>query len=206
MQRIASVKSRNLGASISALHAEKPHNVAKTTPAASNLPYHKVSEKTTETSESKPKGPQNRNAGLTSVGPQVVRKANVGLTPKPGASLGSGASRSPASSRSHHFCIPVRSCYTVTSRARRSYDHGVFLYHLSQLEQTGFAKSAADPMKSVPAAELQLLHSGQRTTYLERRYARSPDDKYNYPEATSWRYGWFHRESDLLHKRVPRRD
>ncbi|XP_039483933.1 uncharacterized protein LOC120446822 [Drosophila santomea] len=206
MQRIASVKSSNIKTSISVLHAEKPHNVAKTTPAAANLPDHKVSEKTPEKSESKPKCPPNRSTGLSSARPQMVRKANVGLTPRPGSLPGSAATRSTASSRSHHFCIPVRSSYTVTSRARRSHDHGVFLYHLSQLEQTGFAKSAVDPMKSVPAAELQLLHSGQRTSYLERRYERSPDDKYNYPEATSWRYGWFHRESDPLQKRVPRRD
>ncbi|XP_033246906.1 uncharacterized protein LOC108158313 [Drosophila miranda] len=64
----------------------------------------------------------------------------------------------------------------------------------------------SDPMKSVPAAELELLRSGQRSTYLERRYEHSPDDKYNYPEATSWRYGWFHLQSNPCQKRQPRRD
>ncbi|XP_033254315.1 uncharacterized protein LOC117193698 [Drosophila miranda] len=32
------------------------------------------------------------------------------------------------------------------------------------------------------------------------------DDKYNYPEATSWRYGWFHLQSNPCQKRQPRRD
>eukprot|EP00099_Drosophila_melanogaster_P020450 NP_611921.1 uncharacterized protein Dmel_CG13581 [Drosophila melanogaster] len=208
MQRLASVNSRNIRPSISALHTEKPHNVAKTSPASSNLSDHTIPEKTAQKSESKPKtkSTQNQSAGLASARSQLVIKSSVGATPRPGSTPGSGATRNTASSRTQHFCIPVRSCYTVTSRTRRSSEHAAFLYHLSQLEQTGFGKSAVDPMKAVPAAELQLLQSGQRTTYLERRYERSPDDKYNYPEATSWRYGWFHRESDLLQKRVPRRD
>lgn len=50
------------------------------------------------------------------------------------------------------------------------------------------------PMKTVPANERELLKSGQRGAYLALRYEHSPDRKYNYPEATSWRIGWFHNQ------------
>ncbi|KAH8402060.1 hypothetical protein KR009_009513, partial [Drosophila setifemur] len=102
---------------------------------------------------------------------------------------------------------PFRSnAYAVTSRIYRPSRSGIFDYDLSQVEKSGFGHCRVNPMKSVTAPELLLLHSGQRSTYLESRYEKSPDDKYNYPEATSWRYGWFHRQSDPLQKRVPRRD
>ncbi|KAI8039876.1 hypothetical protein M5D96_007301 [Drosophila gunungcola] len=95
---------------------------------------------------------------------------------------------------------------TEKSTSEQLKSNPIFHYHLSHLEEYRFGQSRVFPMKSVPAAELQLLRNGQRISYLERRYERSPDDKYNYPEATSWRYGWFHRESDPFQKRVPRRD
>ncbi|KAH8339909.1 hypothetical protein KR067_001935 [Drosophila pandora] len=109
-------------------------------------------------------------------------------------------------SRRLMFPPPGANPYAVTSRIYRPSTSGVFDYDLSPVEKRGFGHCPVDPMKSVPATELQLLQSGQRSSYLERRYERSPDDKYNYPEATSWRYGWFHRQSDPFQKRVPRRD
>ncbi|KAH8269511.1 hypothetical protein KR018_004435 [Drosophila ironensis] len=101
---------------------------------------------------------------------------------------------------------PGSNPYAAISRVYRPSTSGVFDYDLSREEKHGFGHCAVVPMKSVPATELQLLHSGQRSTYLERRYERSPDDKYNYPEATSWRYGWFHRESNPFQVRLPRRE
>jgi len=130
-------------------------------------------------------------------------KTMVALTSRPPSSRSTGST---VSSKAQQFYIPLRSSNGVTSRIYRPCKHGVFDYHLSPLEKTVFAQSIVYPMKSVPAVELQLLRNGQRSTYLERRYERSPDDKYNYPEATSWRYGWFHRESDPYQKRIPRRD
>ncbi|ALC41904.1 CG13581, partial [Drosophila busckii] len=70
----------------------------------------------------------------------------------------------------------------------------IFDYDLSREEHRCFG-SCNSAMKSVPAAEQALLRSGQRATYLETRYLRTPDQRYNYPEATSWRYGWFHRQN-----------
>lgn len=84
--------------------------------------------------------------------------------------------------------------FLLTSRRARPSSSKVFDYDLSQVEQRYFCQ-LRNPMKSVPQDELQLLHNGQRATYLETRYERTPDKKYNYPEATSWRYGWFHRKT-----------
>ncbi|XP_016972388.1 uncharacterized protein LOC108039812 [Drosophila rhopaloa] len=230
MKRICSGKSSNLrpsntlkfvepAKSTSALrslfHLEKRQNVAKTASASSHLSAPKVSEKTPEKALSeKIKSNPCRSLKLAVVEPhisgKVVKKirsrTNEGSTPTTGSSGKSGIARSTATIKSQTFYIPLRSSNGVTSRIYRPAGSGVFHYHLSDLEEAGFGRSLVFPMKSVPAAELQLLRNGQRINYLERRYERSPDDKYNYPEATSWRYGWFHRESDLFQKRVPRRD
>ncbi|KAH8252960.1 hypothetical protein KR032_002814 [Drosophila birchii] len=85
----------------------------------------------------------------------------------------------------------------------------IFSYDLSPLERNDYGlchKNSMNPMKSVPATEVQLLQSGQRSIYLEERYKLTPDVKYNYPEATSMRYGWFHRLGDPFQKRVARKD
>lgn len=86
--------------------------------------------------------------------------------------------------------------FVLTSRSSRPSSSKIFDYDLSQVEKRYFDKFH-NPMKSVPQNELELLHSGQRATYLETRYERTPDKKYNYPEATSWRYGWFHQKAPL---------
>lgn len=50
------------------------------------------------------------------------------------------------------------------------------------------------PMKKVPSNEKQILYNltdkNARKNYLKERYQRSPREKYHFPEATSWRYGW----------------
>jgi len=84
--------------------------------------------------------------------------------------------------------------FVSTCRNYRPSSSKIFDYHLSREEQNYFGQTQS-PMKSVPVNELQLLRSGQRVSYLETRYERSPDNKYNYPEATSWRYGWFHNKT-----------
>jgi len=84
--------------------------------------------------------------------------------------------------------------FVSTSRNYRPSASKIFDYHLSREEQSYFGQTRS-PMKSVPVNELELLRSGQRISYLEARYERPPDNKYNYPEATSWRYGWFHSKT-----------
>lgn len=68
-----------------------------------------------------------------------------------------------------------------------------FDYDLSREEQK-FTCRFQTPMKPPAEAELQLLKKGQRVEYLTQRYEHSPVAKYNYPEATSWRIGWFHNQ------------
>ncbi|XP_017868259.1 PREDICTED: uncharacterized protein LOC108617101 [Drosophila arizonae] len=78
------------------------------------------------------------------------------------------------------------------NRIYRPSSSKIFDYDLSK-QEARFYGQFRTPMKSVPADELQLLRSGNRSSYLETRYGHTPDVKYNYPEATSWRYGWFHQ-------------
>nr|XP_016928230.1 uncharacterized protein LOC108008835 [Drosophila suzukii] len=217
MQRIVPGKSSNIGyskkhtSSVALISDDKSKNVAKTSSASGNLSANKVSEKTPENSSSKQKCHSQQSIKIAVVKPKTVgknvqnpnSKTMASLTSRPPSSRSTGST---VSSRTQQFNIPLRTSNGVTSRIYRPFKHGVFDYHLSPLEKTVFAQSIVYPMKSVPAVELQLLRNGQRSTYLERRYERSPDDKYNYPEATSWRYGWFHRESDPFQKRIPRRD
>ncbi|XP_017070136.2 uncharacterized protein LOC108107228 [Drosophila eugracilis] len=216
MQRVVSVKPGNIRSVstrpafvplISVFHEEKGKNVAKDSSVACDISPPTVSEKTTEKSKSKQKNEPQRFIKLARVKEEIVRKAmDSPKTVRAASSRTTGSTRSSTSNRINQFYIPLRISNGVTSRIRRPSEHGVFHYHLSQLEKTGFGECIRYPMKSVPAAELLLLRNGQRASYLERRYERSPDDKYNYPEATSWRYGWFHRESDPYQKRLPRRD
>ncbi|XP_055856084.1 uncharacterized protein LOC129919255 [Episyrphus balteatus] len=64
-------------------------------------------------------------------------------------------------------------------------------YDLSK-EENIFNGHFSGPMKSVSVEQKQILESGKRNDYLTMRYDHSPDTKYNFPEATSWRYGWLH--------------
>uniref|UniRef100_A0A1A9VIC7 Sperm microtubule inner protein 1 C-terminal domain-containing protein n=1 Tax=Glossina austeni TaxID=7395 RepID=A0A1A9VIC7_GLOAU len=66
-----------------------------------------------------------------------------------------------------------------------------FAYDLSR-DESKFVGAYKSPMKPASEAERELLRNGQRVTYLNNRYEYTPDRKYNYPEATSWRIGWFH--------------
>lgn len=85
-----------------------------------------------------------------------------------------------------------RAAQWQNNRIYRPSSSKIFDYDLSK-EEARFFGQYRTPMKSVPADELQLLRSGNRSSYLETRYGHTPDVKYNYPEATSWRYGWFHQ-------------
>uniref|UniRef100_A0A1B0FQD3 Sperm microtubule inner protein 1 C-terminal domain-containing protein n=1 Tax=Glossina morsitans morsitans TaxID=37546 RepID=A0A1B0FQD3_GLOMM len=89
---------------------------------------------------------------------------------------------------------PFKSFITKGVRARNAaadlYANG-FAYDLSR-DESKFAGAYKSPMKPASEAERELLRNGQRVTYLNNRYEYAPDRKYNYPEATSWRIGWFH--------------
>ncbi|CAD7011653.1 uncharacterized protein LOC101454087 [Ceratitis capitata] len=87
-----------------------------------------------------------------------------------------------------------RSFITTGPRVRRSLaQSNDFAYDLSK-DESRFMGNFKGPMKTVPANEREMLKNGQRGAYLAVRYEHSPDRKYNYPEATSWRIGWLHNQ------------
>ncbi|XP_067633185.1 serine-rich adhesin for platelets [Eurosta solidaginis] len=89
---------------------------------------------------------------------------------------------------------PFRSFITRGPRMRQPLAQANdFAYDLSK-DESKFMGTFKGPMKAVPDKERDLLKSGQRGAYLAVRYEHSPDRKYNYPQATSWRIGWFHNQ------------
>lgn len=85
------------------------------------------------------------------------------------------------------------SSFITQSRRRQGLNTGEFGYDLSE-EEIKFNKKFAGPMKPLSQSDQELLKTGGRQTYLNSRYELSPDLKYNFPEATSWRIGWIHNE------------
>lgn len=72
--------------------------------------------------------------------------------------------------------------------------HQKFAYDLSKDEQKYFRSRAPKPMKPISSTDLQLLQQGNRLQYLNQRYDQPPNQRYEYPEATSWRIGWLQRQ------------
>lgn len=64
-------------------------------------------------------------------------------------------------------------------------------YSVSPTEQYQLGDT---PMKKVPSCERRILTNSRsnkpRISYLQSRYQHVPNEKYYYPAATSWRYGW----------------
>ena len=57
-------------------------------------------------------------------------------------------------------------------------------YSISNNENYEFNKSPMKDNKTVTRCR-------SKQDYLTERYSKQPPEKYNFPEATSWRYGWF---------------
>jgi len=72
--------------------------------------------------------------------------------------------------------------YTRITKKTRPTNSQVF-YSLSNNENYDFNKS---PMKD----NLGVIRSKPKRDYLAERNSKRPSEKYNFPEATSWRYGW----------------
>lgn len=92
-----------------------------------------------------------------------------------------------------------KSSHLQSSRVTRRWDmhkgqNSKFAYDLSS-DELKVIENFKNPMKPLAKDELKLLTSGQRSGYLTQRYLLSPESKYNYPEATSWRIGWLQRIS-----------
>ena len=72
--------------------------------------------------------------------------------------------------------------YTRITKKIRHTNSQVF-YSLSNDENYQFNKS---PMKN----NSTFIKTKLKQDYLTERYNKRPSEKYNFPEATSWRYGW----------------
>lgn len=81
----------------------------------------------------------------------------------------------------------------ISQGTRRRCKTEQFAYDLSA-DELKFTQKFSGPMKPLSQEDRELLQSGQRLMYLSNRYEYSPDLKYNFPEATSWRIGWLSNE------------
>lgn len=70
----------------------------------------------------------------------------------------------------------------ITKKIRQS--NSQIFYSLSNNENYEFNKS---PMKENSAT---IIKAKSKRDYLTQQYNKKPSEKYNFPEATSWRYGW----------------
>lgn len=73
--------------------------------------------------------------------------------------------------------------YTRITKKIRQTNSQVF-YSLANNENYEFNKS---PMKENSSTKIRIK---SKQDYLTQRYSQQPSEKYNFPEATSWRYGW----------------
>jgi len=93
-------------------------------------------------------------------------------------------------SQIHRFLNPRPASSFITSgctKRRRSNNSEIF-YTLSSDEEKYNFKSGA--MKRVASAA-NILRRNNKDGYLQQRYNQRPPLKYNFPESTSWRYGWW---------------
>lgn len=97
------------------------------------------------------------------------------------------------SQRSGVWTSPFKSF--ISRGTRHCSNTNNFAYDLST-EELKFTEKFTKPMKPLSQEERKLLQSAQSQVYLNNRYKYSPVFKYNFPEATSWRIGWFLNESD----------
>lgn len=119
--------------------------------------------------------------------------------PKP-----AGKSKTPA----RPFNAYAKAASTVTSAGLRGHRHGndIFGYSMSSAEygaieladRNGAMRRANSEHRMLlqqtdshsPLGHKAQPHRNAREQYLSARSLVTPRDKYNYPEATSWRIGW----------------
>lgn len=86
------------------------------------------------------------------------------------------------------FKVPLTLPGSFSSTKRMTPNSDIF-YSLTDIEQRAikFDGRAMKPVSSEILTELKT----DRNAYLEKRYSSQPAARYNYPVATSFRYGWF---------------
>lgn len=96
-------------------------------------------------------------------------------------------------SSSRPFIVPtsLHKSFATTSKKTRNSSSEIF-YSLASKEET--LKFNDGAMKRV-SSDVRVKQKNDKNAYLEIRYKAAPPRKYNFPEATSWRYGWFYWKS-----------
>lgn len=89
------------------------------------------------------------------------------------------------------FIVPLKSQRSFiptrpTTRARSSNTEVFYTLAASEESSIKFDKGA---MKQVASSD-KIKSKSDKTGYLQTRYSERPPSKYNFPEATSMRYGW----------------
>ena len=77
---------------------------------------------------------------------------------------------------------------------------GDFNYSINVEELKAFEIPSERPMRKANEEHLTILTNDQdaaRQKYLNARWNASPRDKYYFPEATSWRYGWVQASDEI---------
>lgn len=77
--------------------------------------------------------------------------------------------------------------YTRVTKKVRQTNSEIF-YSLAPTEKYSFNELA---MKRVSSNIKIKLMTNNKDNYLSERYDQRPSEKYNFPQATSWRIGWF---------------
>lgn len=79
----------------------------------------------------------------------------------------------------------------LSKRPKSRHRHDFVDYSVSASESYSLS---ASPMRKVPSCEKKILTNVRikepRKSYLQSRYTHLPNEKYFFPAATSWRYGW----------------
>lgn len=91
--------------------------------------------------------------------------------------------------QSRPFVVPTssRTSYATRSSKRTLSSASEVFYSLTKSEKSS-VKFDGGAMKRV-SSDVR-LKMRNKSEYLKARYDQVPTSKYNFPEATSWRYGW----------------
>lgn len=99
----------------------------------------------------------------------------------------------PQNSSSRPFIVPTTqqkhlATTRLTKRTTKASSSEIF-YSLTPKEENLIFNNGA--MKRV-TSHMKMQLKKDKSVYLETRYKAAPSSKFNFPEATSWRYGWFY--------------
>lgn len=100
------------------------------------------------------------------------------------------ASRKHSTPKAKPFIIPLKLNRCPSRSSKRLRNNSEVFYSLAANEESSI-RFDGKAMKRV-FSEVEVKPAAGKNIYLAYRYEQRPPDKYNFPEATSWRYGWFH--------------